>query len=244
MGGPLLWPTDEEWPHCEASEHADSSGLWGRVAMVPVLQIYARDVSELPFPAGADLCQVLWCPVTHESDHVPVLHVVWRDSPLVTKVLTEVPEPVECEEEYLPSPCVLSPERVREYPSAWVLPTKLDKQIAEWTKSSHNPEDWSYQYHLSAAPGTKVGGWIDWMQDPISMECDRGHEMSHLLTIASWEHDTESCRTWTPLEEQHLLGLPELLEPANIMIGDAGSMYIFTCLKCPDRPVETISQCS
>ncbi|MEU6789096.1 DUF1963 domain-containing protein [Nonomuraea angiospora] len=247
MGGPLLWPADEAWPYCEASEHADPSELWGRVAMVPVLQIYAHDVPELPFPAGTDLCQVLWCPVTHKPDHAPVLHVIWRDSRLVTNVLGEAPEPLETEEEYLPSPCVLSPERVREYPSAGVVPAILDRKIAEWSKSSQNPEEWSYQYHLSTAPGTKVGGWIDWIQDPISMECDRGHEMSHLLTIASWEHDGESCKRWTPLEEQPLLGpyqVSELLEPADIMIGDAGSMYVFTCLECPDRPVETISQCS
>ncbi|MEV6038268.1 hypothetical protein AB0L65_44465 [Nonomuraea sp. NPDC052116] len=211
------------------------------------MQIYACDVPELPFPSTADLCQVLWCPVTHKPDHVPLLHSVWRDSRLVTNVLTEVPEPVETEEEYLPVPCVLSPERVREYPSVWVLPAGLDKQIAQWSKSSQNPENWSYHFHLSTAPGTKIGGWVDWIQDPIAMECDRGHEMSHLLTIASWEHDGESCKTWTPLEEKHRLGpyqVPELLEPANIMIGDAGSMYIFTCLKCPDRPVEAISQCS
>ncbi|MGI5487897.1 DUF1963 domain-containing protein [Microtetraspora malaysiensis] len=245
MGGPLLWPADEPWPYCEASEHEDPSGLWGRVAMVPVLQIYARDVPELPFPAGTDLCQVLWCPVTHEPDFAPVLDTVWRDSRPVTEVLSEVPEPIESEKEYLPSPCVLSPERVREFPSARVLPTKLHKKIRAWSTSPSNPEKWSYQYHLSTAPGTKVGGWIDWIQDPIPMECDRGHEMQHLLTIASWEHDGASCKTWTPLEEQHLLGayqVPELLEPADIMTG--GSTYLFICLECPDRPVETVSQCS
>lgn len=32
--------------------------------LVAVLQIFARDVPELPFPQGTDLCQVLWCPKT------------------------------------------------------------------------------------------------------------------------------------------------------------------------------------
>ncbi|NRQ31495.1 DUF1963 domain-containing protein [Nonomuraea sp. NN258] len=237
MGGPLLWPADEAWPYCEASQHADPSGVFGRVAMVPVLQIYARDVPELPFPAATDLCQVLWCPTSHEPDHAPVLHVTWRDSRLVTGVRTEAPEPVESEADYLPLPCVLSPERVREYPSAWTLPESLDERIED--------SGWSYQYHLSTAPGTKVGGWVHWIQDPMPMECARGHEMSHLLTVASREHDAESGRAWTPLEEQHLLGpyqVPELQEPADITIGDAGSMFVFVCVTCPDRPVETIVQ--
>ncbi|MFC4062359.1 DUF1963 domain-containing protein [Planomonospora corallina] len=247
MGGPLLWPAGEPWPHCEARRHDDPSGLWGRVAMVPILQLYARDVPELPFPAGTDLCQVLWCPVTHEPDYVPVVRVVWRDSRPVTDVLGEVPAPIESEEEYLPVPCVLSPERVREYPSVWELPAKLYKKVAAWDESADNPGEWSYQYHLSTAPGTKVGGWVDWDQGSLSMECDHGHEMRHLLTIASWEHDGASCRTWTPVEERHLLGpyqVPEILEPAGIMIGDAGSMYLFTCVECPGHPVMAASQWS
>ncbi len=247
MGGPLLWPADEPWPHCEARQHDDPSGLGGRVAMVPILQIYQRDIPELPFPTGTDLCQVLWCPVPHEPDYVPPLHVTWRDSRLVTDVLVDAPAPIESDTDFLPSPCSLSPERVEEYQSVWELPARLTKKIWEWESSPDNPEGWEYQSHLSTASGTKVGGWVDWIQDPYPMECDHGHEMQHLLTIASWEHDAGSCRRWTPLEEQHLLGpyqVPELLEPADIMIGDAGSMYLFTCLECPDRPVESISQCS
>jgi hypothetical protein len=30
---------------------------------------------------------------------------------------------------------------------------------------------WIYDFHLSAAPGTKVGGWPVWVQDPEWPTC-------------------------------------------------------------------------
>jgi hypothetical protein len=33
----------------------------GPLAMIPVAQLYARDVPDLPCPDGTDLLQVLWC---------------------------------------------------------------------------------------------------------------------------------------------------------------------------------------
>jgi hypothetical protein len=36
------------------------------VALVAVLQLYARDVPGLPFPEHADLFQLLWCPNHHD----------------------------------------------------------------------------------------------------------------------------------------------------------------------------------
>jgi hypothetical protein len=35
--------------------------------MVPVVQLYARDVPELPFPRGRDVLQIVWCPLIHED---------------------------------------------------------------------------------------------------------------------------------------------------------------------------------
>ncbi|ACZ90091.1 hypothetical protein Sros_7406 [Streptosporangium roseum DSM 43021] len=246
MGGPLLWPAGESWPFCGSSDHEDLSALQS-IAMVPILQIYARDVPELPFPPDTDVCQVLWCPFVHESDYRPVVHVVWRDSHLLTDLLAEAPEPVASEKGYRPRPCVLSPERVEEYPAVWEASKELYAKIDAWESSLDGPEEWSYQYHLSVAPGTKVGGWVDWVQSPESVECDQDHEMEHLLTIASWEHDPGSAIRWVPLKERHLLSSdfdPERMGPAGIMIGDAGSTYLFICSQCPDRPVRGVSQWS
>ncbi|GAB1822880.1 YwqG family protein [Herbidospora sp. RD11066] len=246
MGGPLLWPVDEPWPFCESADHEDLSGSQP-IAMVPILQIYARHVPELPFPAGADVCQVLWCPFVHESDYRPVVHVSWRDSKLIEDVITEVPEPAAYEKGYIPRPCVLSPERVKEFPASEEMTAELFGKLDEWESSLDDPEKWSYQYHLSVAPGTKVGGWVDWVQSSEVVTCGQGHEMRHLLTIASWEHDPGSATRWVPIEERHLLSSDfdlEQMGPAGIMIGDAGSMYLFVCTECPDRPVRGVNQWS
>ncbi|WP_198679310.1 hypothetical protein [Thermomonospora amylolytica] len=242
----MLWPAGEPWPFCGSSEHEDLPGSQP-IAMVPILQLYARDVPELPFPAATNLCQVLWCPFVHEYDYRPVVHVSWRDSSTVTDVLAHPPQPVASEEGLLPKPCTLSPERVTEYP-AWELPEEVTEKIRAWQESrQRNPDGWEYDYHLAVAPGTKVGGWISWIQAPETVTCDQGHQMHHLLTIASWEHEPGSAQRWTPLQERHLLGPdfdPNRLSPTGLLIGDAGSIYLFTCLQCPDRPVAGVSQWS
>ncbi|WP_433207977.1 hypothetical protein ACQP1G_22995 [Nocardia sp. CA-107356] len=43
----------------------------GPIAMLPVAQLFVRDVPGLRPPAGADLLQVLWCPLDHDSDPRP-----------------------------------------------------------------------------------------------------------------------------------------------------------------------------
>lgn len=243
MGGPLLWPISEPWPFCTSPDHATESQP---IAMVPILQLHARDVPELPFPPDTDVSQILWCPFVHESDFRPVVRVLWRKASLVAELLTEVPEPVAGEKGLLPQPCVLSPERVKEYP-AWETSAELAEKIEEWESSLDDAEGWSYQYHLSAAPGTKVGGWIDWSQSPETVACGHGHEMAHLLTIASWEHDPGSAARWVPLEERHLLSSdfdPEQMGPSGLMIGDAGAAYLFVCMECPDRPIDSVAQWS
>ncbi|PRX61451.1 hypothetical protein B0I32_115308 [Nonomuraea fuscirosea] len=86
---------------------------------------------------------------------------------------------------------------------------------------------------------------MDWIQDPVQFECGRGHEMAHLLTIASWELDIESGKRWAPIEERPLLtphAPEEVQNPTDLMIQDAGSLYMFVCLECPERPVDSVSQ--
>ena len=117
----------------------------------------------------------------------------------------------------------------------------MARRITEWEEQ--NDRQWYYQYHLSVAPGTKVGGWVNWIQDPIWPACECGHALEHLLTIASRESDGESWKTWTPIEERS--GATESPDdPADIMIGDAGDVYLFTCLRCEHRPITTLTQCS
>jgi hypothetical protein len=251
LGGPLLWPAGEPWPVCASPDHVEIDEPVP--TMVAVLQIFARDVPELPAPDGTDLLQVLWCPGLHEDGYWPLPIVRWRDAASVTGPLLEAPEvgpdADEVNEEYVPQPCALSPERVPEYPDGWELEKDLRERVTDWA----GPTGWHYFSHLSAAPGTKVGGWPDWIQDPCYPECDDcGKPMTHLLTISSWECDGESWRRWVPAEEfppdrrredpPHEVFAHQ--RDAGLMLADAGSMYLMVCQACPDRPVKEVSQCS
>lgn len=246
MGGSLLWPADEPWPICPVPQTHDPSEGWDPLPLVPVMQLFARDVPELPFPDDADTLQVLWCPLDHEPYFQPHTIVRWRKAETVGSLLIEAPAPdPDSDDSYLPTACVLSPERVEEYPAGWGLPAELRERIWAWEDEFPNPDDWSYFDHLSSAPGSKVGGWVRWIQDPVQVECSKGHEMAHLLTIASREFDIETGKRWAPIEERPLLtphAPSEILYPADLMIQDGGSLYLFVCLECPERPVDSVSQ--
>ncbi|MBC2866821.1 hypothetical protein H1R13_18110, partial [Streptomyces mexicanus] len=139
VGGPLLWPADEPWPHCEGPHEKGATSVvlspddvrvlrrnraaitsrrhlgrpaslptpeelatskrirqgrpWpeGPIAMLPVAQLYARDVPLPVSPPGADLLQVLWCPFDHPTH--PRTALFWRAAAKVTDVLADPPEP-------------------------------------------------------------------------------------------------------------------------------------------------------
>ena len=124
IGGRPLWPADEPWPIRPSSHFGPYDEE--HVPAVLLLQLYRRDVAQLPFPEGTDLLQVLWYPIPHETfgEWHPEAMLFWRDSTGVTEVLTEIPV-VNSDypeyapfPEYVPTPCLLHPEPgVVEYPS-------------------------------------------------------------------------------------------------------------------------------
>ncbi|MFI6479508.1 DUF1963 domain-containing protein [Nonomuraea sp. NPDC050663] len=238
IGGPLLWPSDEAWPECPVPETHDPSEGTDPLPLVPAAQLYARDVPELPFPDGTDLLQVLWCPVEHGDFFVPHPVLFWRKAESIVAPLLEMPEPgPDVDDFYVPRPCVLAPERVLEYPDGWELPDSLRDRIRAWERSPDNPEGWHYFSHLSVAPGSKVAGHVDWHQDPWPATCAQGHLMSHLLTLSDWEMDIEGERRWKPIEERHR-HFGDLQCPPDWNIHGGGSLSLFICLDCPDRPVD------
>ncbi|MBB2909211.1 hypothetical protein FHS43_000457 [Streptosporangium becharense] len=246
LGGPLLWPADEPWPVCPVPQTHDLSGGWGPLPLVPILQLLARDVPELPFPDDTDTLQMLWCPVDHQPFCEPHPVVRWRRATTAVDRPAAAPEPApDSEKSYLPEPCVLSPERVEEYPMTWVLPRELRVRIREWEEGVPGSDGWGYLPHLSTAPGSKVGGWVRWIREPEELTCGRGHGMTHLLTIAGRELDGESGKRWAPVEERRSFErriAPEIQNPAGLMPGGVGSLHLFTCLECPERPVDYLSQ--
>ncbi|NUS82385.1 MAG: DUF1963 domain-containing protein [Streptomyces sp.] len=255
VGGPLLWPSAEPWPHC-ADDHPVtrlSNPSEDPVPLVPVLQLYAADVPDLPFPPGTDLLQLLWCPYDHERYYAPWPELSWRASGEVDDVLADPPRPADAPHTYLPQPCVVHPERVVEYPR-WDLPEELSQDLKERFDRLKEQSGWSYWYALSVAPGVKAGGYPNWSQEPDWPDCaDCGRRMDHLLTVDSAEFDGGSAKTWLPVEDRPPVGeirdLPYEQRKAvqrapGLMIGDMGGVYVFICPRCPKMPYDHRSDSS
>ncbi|MEU6862294.1 DUF1963 domain-containing protein [Streptomyces sp. NPDC046876] len=257
MGGPLLWPRAEPWPHCE-DDHPRTAfsppPAPEPLPLVPVLQLFAADVPELPFPPGTDLLQVLWCPFDHEAGYVPRPELRWRSaSDCADPRTAEPPRPAGAADDYLPDPCALHPERVVDYPNR-DLPEEVSEALEERFEQLEEETGWSYWSHLSVSEGIKAGGYPTWTQDPYWPDCPGcGHRMEHLLTVNSCEFDGESWRTWLPVEDTPATGtvwdLPyeertRIQCPPGLMLGDMGGIYLFDCRRCPDRPYAYHSDCS
>ncbi|GIF99994.1 hypothetical protein [Catellatospora citrea] len=298
-GGPLLWPADEPWPHCEDGHdylfqpHRPETirrwrrildAAWGRtrrgeqlqlteqeraelpdlddcapaelaeqpIAMVPVLQLYRRDAPGFLGPDAADLLQVLWCPLDHgELGYNPRVLPVWRRAADVGAVLPAPPEPLIVSESYLPEPCLLHPEQVREYEYGGLLPQELDERIQKWEEDQEerradDEPAHSYQFDLSIAPGWKLGGFASWhLTDPHPVDCGEcGEPMRLLLRIASHEWDGGSG-SWRPIEDAapgEFSSLHSDNSPTAVSIGRSYSLWIFYCPVSFDHPHGTAMQ--
>jgi hypothetical protein len=245
-----MWPADEPWPHCK--EHD--------CAYVSVLQVRREDVPELGFREGADLLQILWCPNEHEPSYVPESRVFWRKRADIRAALASRPALGDHDESYVPAGCVLDPERVTEYPAASLLSDELVALIESSPaidEAVHRDPDWTrdnaglmYHYWLSTAPGTKVGGYPKWIQDPDPPQCSCGKEMEYLLTVDSKECDGGTWARWLPEEERHVWTGNDIDErfrvtaPTDLLLGDCGNIHYFICRSCKDWPVSTVFQCS
>ncbi|GAA0409368.1 hypothetical protein [Streptomyces luteireticuli] len=245
VGGPLLWPANEPWPHCPESHNGP-----GPVAMVPVAQLYVRDIPLLQLPRWADLLQVLWCPFDHEPDDKPLTALFWRSAAEVTDVLAAPPEPFDVEYDgYVPEPCLLAPERITEYPNPMELSKELQQQLADrsrWQAAGVDnryvlaPDEF-YWNELSVAPGWKVGGWTRWgLTDPVPRLCPAcGSEMDPLLTIASSEWGSNT-RGWIPCEDQALstasLDNPEPWNPTGLDLARGYDLQLHVCPVSQDHP--------
>ncbi|THA70824.1 hypothetical protein E6P78_08850 [Streptomyces sp. A0958] len=213
--------------------------------MVPVVQLCARDVPELPFPAGMDVLQVVWCPLIHNDEAGTVLpKVYWRSEQTVAggRVLSDPPVPYEYDEEFVPRSCTVTPTRVVEYPNG-DLPEGLAQSLSQRFDEIAEAFGFSY-YETAVTVQSKVGGYPGWLQQPNWPVCGCGRRMDHLLSITA----TEPVEwRWFPLDEQG----PESSDPSmwtgaddvvvdtighGMDMGDLGGLYLFVCPGCPDMP--------
>ncbi|GIG01128.1 DUF1963 domain-containing protein [Catellatospora citrea] len=258
MGGPLLWPADEPWPTCDGPQGDDHLDSWPgepEVPLVPVLQLYAADVPQLPFPAGTDLLQVLWCPFDHAPWGSPRPQLRWRRRADITDPRRLMPSPdTEADQNHIPDPCVLSPEPVTEYPTH-DLSLAVWSQIRDQVAQIKQDTGWDYDSDLAVAPGTKVDGYPGWTQQPDWPECACGSQMQHLLTVASWEFNRGDDKRWITMADRPAMAgwawdSPEdhpwraIRNPAGLMLGDVGGICLFVCTTCPDRPFDYRFDCS
>lgn len=88
------------------------------IPLVPVAQLYRRDIPDYAGPDGTDLLQVLWCPLDHSDRHYsPRVFLHWRDSTAVGPLLAQPPEPAALSDMYLPVPSAApSPSTTRRPP--------------------------------------------------------------------------------------------------------------------------------
>lgn len=158
--------TDEERAELPSSDFTEPHELLRQpIPLVPVAQLYRRDVPGFVGPDGTDLLQVLWCPLDHpEEGYNPRVRLYWRRSADVPEPLAAAPEPSVVSDSYLPNRCVVYPEQVREFQYGGLLPEDLDARILAWEEEMEGEEEdgLSYQTDLSLAPGWKVGGFANW----------------------------------------------------------------------------------
>jgi hypothetical protein len=91
------------------------------------------------------------------------------------------------------------------------------------------------------AAQSSMGGPLLWPAEEPWPACDGPAGAEHLdgaevvprPAMAGWGFDTAADHPWRRLQN-----------PAGIILGDAGGIYLFVCLACPGRPYEYRFDCS
>jgi hypothetical protein len=240
------WSQPEDVPHTpeeqeifDRNEPRKIAGPYtDPVPLLPVAQLYARDVPGLPCPDGADLLQILWCPFMDHDDDIPAIRVRWRRADQVTAVLSPAPEPAVIETaDYWPAPCVLHPEQVTEYPAPEQLPTAVSARVEAWQ------EDTGHHYiQFAVAPGWKIGGWgvvssdEDDAADPPRCGCGSSTEPLFTVGLSEWNEDDEGG--WRPAEDadaDERRCFPPVGDPTWIELGDE-ELQVYRCLESYEHP--------
>ncbi|WP_112134984.1 hypothetical protein [Glycomyces dulcitolivorans] len=207
--------------------------------LIPVAQLYYREVPHLPWPDRYDLLQVLWCPRDHpeaETPYNPAFQLRWRRAETIEKVLDQVPVPLICNGEYVPNRCVLHPETITEYPLTADLPVELAEAVRTWADRIDNST--AYNWDTASAPGWKTSGYGGaWgIIDPYPILCECGERQLPLFTAASGEFDG-GTGSWRPVEEAGTEW--EFADPVEVVIGRGYTLQLYYCPASEDHPNRT-----
>ncbi|ORA60362.1 hypothetical protein EJ571_17470 [Mycobacteroides franklinii] len=246
----MYWPENEAWPTCVTPWYSGNgpTGWQPHSApnpLVPVLQLFAADAPTICFPVGSDLLQLLWCPVIHRDlpgqrdAYAPSVKVIWRNSMDVRVASSAPPNPIDFEDESIPVPCSLHPEKIVEYSQE--LHNTLWDKVRDLDELGWNGTNLCYQYDLSVAPGTKVGGWPRWHAlDPYPMPCtDCGRELELLVSFDTGERD-EGAGHWNAIDpsERDV----DLRDITGLTLGRGGDLQIFGCRTNPHHQHHVLVQ--
>lgn len=230
LAGQFLWPVDEPWPECERF----------KIPLVPVLQLKRADAppTVLFFP-GTDLLQLLWSPRDHDGQG-PKPKIVWRSLASVQGNLLAPPETSHAFPSFVPLPCRLFPERVSDFPDAASFPdTALRTKLESWKPEQAGVKSGLefYKDGLSAAPGTKVGGYPRWAGENRTPSCDTCKwGMDFLLTVDS--HEWGGNLSWIPIEESKATPATGYATANGLTLPVPGNLHLFVCHRCTDWPVK------
>lgn len=251
IGGRFLWPKNEPWPECPDKRHQYATKT---PRLSPVVQLFARDFPDLPFPPGCDLFQLLWCPVTEDACAelmAPAPHAFWRNSQEILEPLAYDP-PVDTSEfiedillfqECIPAPCSVSPEKLLEYPGLYQLPDEIEEALDQDV----------YQGEVGPCPSSKVGGYPFWVEgSDQTPKCDCGRRMEFLLQVFDWEYtNIDDPQRWIPLEDRWAVAAYDanrwdraalaVLQPMGFDFHHYAK-YVFVCRSCDGWPVKLVEQ--
>jgi uncharacterized protein YwqG len=265
MGGAILWPKDEPWPTCEEFGHYDVLTMnepypaGTVVPLLPVLQLRTDDFPEIEFFPGADLLQLLWCPLFHNSPpYLARSFWYWRKADDVKNPLRSMPKSEFAAKGYYPNQCRLLLERVVEYPWIDNLPARMRAKIDRWDipgvldEYIETPAIF-YEWESSNCPGNKVGGYPHFIQREATPKCTCGRRMVHLLTLTDDEFDAGTHYRWCPIEDKRVWAeirkkkrYDRRVEDIQQMTGfdgfGGGYLYYFVCRKCKQWPIRPVFQ--
>ncbi|WP_327429113.1 hypothetical protein [Streptomyces sp. NBC_01236] len=234
-------PTDEErdvLAELQREHHVPGLQDTDPVPLLPLVQLFAKNVPDLVAPKGRDVLQVLWCPFSaHGRQATPDVHLRWCKATECTPLFNPPSPELVGDAWYVPEPCTLAPEQVVEHEYVELLSESLQGRIKEWEEGNEEEagveaasrgEFLTYGEDFSIAPGWKVGGYASWdVTGPHPVTCSCGAPMELLLAIGSMEWG--GTRSWVPLEDRELIGRRGANTPTRVRVGRGGSLNVFIC---------------